>query len=99
MPNRTPSCSVLVLLIATAVAPVHAANPPKASLEWDLRLRHEAVDDAGFARRADATTARLRAGLRLAPAPGWSMLLEGEGVEESIIFVLPKALRDEAEQA
>lgn len=80
MPNRTPSCSALVLLLAAAAAPVHAADPPKASLEWDLRLRHEAVDDAGFARRADATTARLRAGLRLAPAPGWTLLLEGEGV-------------------
>ena len=32
---------------------------------------------------------------------GWGhqAVLEGEGVEESIIFVLPKALRDEAEQA
>ena len=32
---------------------------------------------------------------------GWGhqAVMEGEGVEESIIFVLPKALRDEAEQA
>ena len=37
----------------------------------------------------------------LATLQGWGhqAVLEGEGVEESIIFVLPKALRDEAEQA
>ena len=37
----------------------------------------------------------------IATLQGWGhqAVLEGEGVEESIIFVLPKALRDEAEQA
>ena len=80
MPNRTPLNSALVLLLAAAAAPVQAADPPKAAVEWDLRLRHEAVDDAGFASNAAATSARLRAGLRLAPAPGWTLLLEGEGV-------------------
>ncbi|WP_240126326.1 alginate export family protein [Thermomonas alba] len=71
---------VVVLALSAISGSLRAADTQKAVFEWDLRLRHEAVDDAGFARRADATTARLRAGLRLAPAPGWSMLLEGEGV-------------------
>ena len=83
MSDSTSTCSVLVLLLAAAAAPVQAADPPKASLEWDLRLRHEAVDDAAFARDAQATTARLRVGVRLALAPGWSALLEGEGVAGS----------------
>jgi hypothetical protein len=74
---RLASAITVALLIAPAV---HAADAPKSSFEWDLRLRHENIDDAGFTRNADATTARLRAGLRLLPADGWTILLEGEGV-------------------
>ncbi len=79
MANHTRVISILVITLAAGF-PLHAAEPPKAALEWDLRLRHEQVDDAGFGRDAAATTARLRAGLRLAPAAGWTVLLEGEGV-------------------
>jgi hypothetical protein len=32
--------------------------------DWNLRLRHESVDDAAFARDADADTLRLRVALR-----------------------------------
>lgn len=69
-----------VPIVLAAASPLHAAEDPLATLEWDLRLRHEQVDDAGFARDAGASTARLRAGLRLAPVLGWTALLEGEGV-------------------
>ncbi len=55
-------------------------RPGVPSFEWDLRLRFEGVDAATFARDAQATTLRLRAALRFAPAPGWSGLLEGEAV-------------------
>lgn len=48
--------------------------------EWNLRLRHEQVDDAAFAANARADTLRLRAGLRFSFAGNWSALLEGEGV-------------------
>lgn len=70
----------LLALAGLAGMPLRAADAPRSAFEWDLRVRHEQVDDAGFARDARATTARLRAGLRLAPAPGWTLLLEGEGV-------------------
>ena len=72
-------CSAIAIGLMAAPA-LYAADAPKSSFEWDLRVRHESVDDAGFARNAEATTARLRAGLRLAPAPGWTVLLEGEGI-------------------
>lgn len=49
-------------------------------LEWNARLRHESVDDAAFARTADADTLRLRLAIRAQFAGGWSGLLEGEGV-------------------
>lgn len=48
--------------------------------EWNLRLRHEQVDDDAFARNARADTLRLRAGLHFALGGGWTALLEGEGV-------------------
>lgn len=79
MTNHTRVICILVIAL-TAGFPLHASEPPKAALEWDLRLRHEQVGDAGFSRDANASTARLRTGLRLAPAAGWTVLLEGEGV-------------------
>ncbi|MEN9310791.1 MAG: hypothetical protein RLY77_916, partial [Pseudomonadota bacterium] len=72
-------CSAIAIGLLASPA-LYAADAAKSSFEWDLRVRHESVDDAGFTRNAEATTARLRAGLRLAPAPGWTVLLEGEGV-------------------
>ena len=69
--------------IAAAAAPEPAAAPATTlpwQFEWNLRLRQESVDDEAFARDAEATTARLRAGLRLQPGGGFSALLEGEGI-------------------
>ena len=56
------------------------ASGPAVTLEWNARLRHESVSDDAFARDADATTLRLRLGLRARLGAGWSALLEGEGV-------------------
>ena len=69
-----------LLLLCMAALPTQAAEPPKLSLEWDLRARHEQVDDDAFVDTARADTLRLRAGLRFASANGWNGLLEGEGV-------------------
>jgi hypothetical protein len=75
-----PSFVHLPLLLCAAALPAQARETPKLSLEWDLRARHEQVDDAAFADAARADTLRLRAGLRFASASGWNGLLEGEGV-------------------
>ena len=73
----------LLCLACAYAVPLWAADPvdppPAISAEWNLRLRHERVDDDAFAPTADAGTARLRAGLRFR-AGGWSALLEGEGI-------------------
>jgi hypothetical protein len=63
-----------------AVPAPEASAPPAGTLEWNLRLRHEAVDDDAFARDARATTLRLRAGWRLRWGRGFEALLEGEGI-------------------
>lgn len=47
---------------------------------WNLRLRHEQVDDGAFSRDASADTLRLRTGLKFTFPGGWSALLEGEGI-------------------
>lgn len=70
-------CAFVPLGIAL---PVRAATPATIVLEWDLRMRYEGVQDDALARPADAATARLRLGLRITPAPGWTGLLEGEAV-------------------
>ncbi|TXH66515.1 MAG: hypothetical protein E6Q88_11895 [Lysobacteraceae bacterium] len=68
----------LVPILFAIHGSAQAATP--LSAEWDLRLRHEHVDDQAFVRDADATTLRLRAGLRADFGHGWSALLEGEGI-------------------
>lgn len=73
---------------AAPSTPAQSAPAPSAPLssksaltpEWNLRLRHEAVDDAAFARDADATTLRIRAGVRGKWSNGLSALVEGEGI-------------------
>ncbi len=64
-----------------ACACAQAANP--LAIEWNLRARHEHVEDAAFARDADATTLRLRLGLRAEFGHGWSASIEGEGIADS----------------
>jgi hypothetical protein len=81
---------ILALLTASPMVPVaagtaEAAAPPAPpwQFEWNARLRQETVDDDAFARQASATTLRLRAGLRLHWADGFSALLEGEGIADA----------------
>lgn len=62
-----------------AVLDAGAAEPP-VEASWNLRLRHETVDDDAFTRDARADTLRVRAGLRFRLGDSWSLLLEGEGV-------------------
>lgn len=56
--------------------PLHRA----VTLEWNARLRHESVDDDAFGPAADATTLRLRLGIRARLGAGWSAFAEGEGI-------------------
>ena len=74
---RLSRTSIAAALLA-ALTP--AAQATDLSLEWDLRLRHEQVDDAAFARDAGASTLRVRAGLRAGLGHGWQGLVEGEGI-------------------
>jgi len=75
--------SCLLLAVACVAWSAHAqdaSHPSMFTTEWNLRLRQEAVDDAAFARDADARTLRLRLGLRARFDDHWSALVEGEGI-------------------
>ncbi len=82
-PARTVALGALPALLALA-SPAFAADPaPEArplQFEWNARLRHENVDDDAFAQGANATTLRLRAGLRMHFGGSFDALLEGEGI-------------------
>jgi hypothetical protein len=73
-------CAFLPLGLALLATPVAAAD---LHLDWNLRLRHESVDDAAFSHDAKADTARLRAAIRGALGKGWGFLIEGEGIASS----------------
>jgi len=85
MPSRHPPSVGVVLAIACCTCPMaHAGSAdvpvePAVKAEWNLRLRYENVNDDAFIPDADATTLRLRAGLRFRLGAGWSALVEGEG--------------------
>lgn len=68
----------LIAPLLLAVLPVAGAAGERGSALFELRLRHEQVDDAAFARDAEATTLRARLGLKLVPADGWEVLVEAE---------------------
>jgi hypothetical protein len=72
------SSRALLVLCLAASASTLAAEP--LSLEWDLRARHEHVDDDAFSPPANASTLRLRAGIRGDFGQGWNALIEGEGI-------------------
>lgn len=68
---------------ATPAAVPAVGSPPAAvpwQFEWNVRLRHESVDDDAFVQSADATTLRLRAGMRMHFGGHFNALVEGEGV-------------------
>lgn len=62
------------------LAPLPVFADSSLQLEWDLRARHEQVDDSGFDMKAHASTLRLRTGLRAAFDHGFTAFVEGEGV-------------------
>jgi hypothetical protein len=84
----TCRCLLPAAIALLAMPCVSTANEPSGparvatpwAFEWNARLRHETVDDAAFGLDAQATTLRLRAGLRLQTAAGFEVLLEGEGI-------------------
>jgi hypothetical protein len=78
---------LLTLAVALAPTPPALAADGKSdaeakpvSVEWNLRVRNEYVDDDVYQLRADAATGRLRAGLRFRFGDHFSALLEGEGI-------------------
>ncbi len=81
MPRHQLLSATIAAMIAIPSI-VYAAEPAPAPLqvEWNARLRHEVVDDDAFARGANATTLRLRAGLSLHFGAGFSALVEAEGI-------------------
>ena len=81
MTRHDPLVRACLLLACGMVFPAHAGESrPDATFAWNARLRYEQVDAAAFAAPAEATTLRLRAGLRLGGATGWSALMEGEAI-------------------
>lgn len=70
--------AVLAVALSLLAAPALAKESLK--FDWNLRLRHEYVDDAAFGRDANADTLRLRASILAALGRNWSLLVEGEGV-------------------
>ncbi len=58
-----------------------AASAAESAAVLDLRYRWEQVDDAGFARDAQAQTLRLRLGYRWVFAPGWQLYADAEHVQ------------------
>jgi len=60
--------------------PIPYPSARRTASKWNARLRHEAVDDDAFVHCADATTLRLRAGVRASFGGGFGVLVEAEGV-------------------
>lgn len=71
--------AALPFALALALVPT-LAGATTLDLSWNLRLRHESVDDDAFLHAANADTARLRAAVLARFNGGWSALVEGEGV-------------------
>ena len=84
--SRLLPAAIAALLALPAIAHAEGAPAgpataePSWQFEWNARLRQESVEDDAFALDASATTLRLRAGLRLHWATGFSALIEGEGI-------------------
>jgi hypothetical protein len=68
----------LAAALAAALATPCGAQAQQWDTQFNLRVRHEHVDDAAVLHNADATTARLRAGLHGKFGERWESLLEAE---------------------
>ena len=79
---RSPTRIRALAAALAALAPMlpAAAQGVDWQAQWNLRARYEHVDDAAFARNADATTLRLRAGLHGRFGAHWEALVEGEAI-------------------
>lgn len=64
------------LFVAGTCGAEEAPESPSLQLQWDMRLRHEQVDNDAFARHARADTLRTRLGV-LGQWRKWSVMLEG----------------------
>lgn len=78
-PRQLLAAACLLALTAPAAMADTATDAPL-QLEWNLRARHESVDNDAFNRDARADTLRLRLGLRAHFGSGWQALVEGNGV-------------------
>ena len=74
---KTVTKAATLGLLMASTLPVCAGE---LAFDWNLRLRHEAVDDVAFARDAQADTARLRAAIRGSFGQRLHFLVEGEGI-------------------
>jgi hypothetical protein len=82
MSHRTAPCAFAVTALALALsAPAQASFFSDGKVLIDLRLRFENVDDAAFARDADALTLRSRLGWRSGNVQGFYLLAEVEDVQ------------------
>src|SRR6478752_3574724 len=72
-----PTFALLAAALASMPCFAQSKAPPP-GLALDLRLRSESVDDAAFARGADAMTLRARVGWRLPLGTHWRGLVELE---------------------
>ena len=72
---------LLALPCAAAIAQSAPGDAAQSRPIIELRYRYESVDDAAFARDADANTVRLRLGYRWAFAPGWRLVASGDRVQ------------------
>lgn len=73
-------CLLRAIPIGLLVAMALPARAADVALDWNLRLRHEQVDDAAFGPAARADTAHLRAAIRGSFGHGLHFLVEGEGI-------------------
>ena len=69
---------IFAAALLTATGATAAPKDPAFKQIIDLRLRYENVEQAGFARDADALTARVRAGADIRILPATRVLVEGE---------------------
>lgn len=69
------------MLLGWGVAASAAETGAQSGPVLELRYRYENVDDAAFARDANAHTLRLRLGYRWVFAPGWQLYADGEHVQ------------------
>lgn len=80
--------SVIVIgaLASSAASAADSLGTAFSDAEWllDWRLRHEAVEQQGFANDADALTSRVRAGFETAPLGATRLLAEGVWVADLV---------------